>query len=111
MAALHHQRLILSHQLQIFFNQPVLHPVLAHLPSLTVCNQLIGVESDVEGKVVIDHRLKCFPFQTVSIILIDRLRPQVTSGAKAVAVYPSTCFQLIQELGCHPTVQLSGNVS
>ncbi len=52
------QGLGLGHLLQVLLDQPVLHPVLEHLPRLPVRHQLVGVEGDGEIQVVVDVELE-----------------------------------------------------
>ncbi len=58
----HNQGLLVGKLFQIFFNQPVLHPILADLTGFPVGNQLVRIERHLKIQVVIDHHLKGFSF-------------------------------------------------
>ena len=54
----HNQGLILRQFFEIFFDEPILQPVLAYRSGLTVGNQFIWIERDVKVEIVVDHHLK-----------------------------------------------------
>ena len=96
-----HQRLLIGHDLQILLDEPVLHPVLAHLPRLAVGHQLIGVQGHVEVQVVVHHHLECLGLYAVAPILVDGLAVQLPLRPEAISVDPAMLLQLPGKLPCH----------
>ena len=111
MAALHDQGLVLGQFLQIHFEEAVLHPVLADLSRLAIGHQLVGVEGDVEGQVVVYHHLEGFPFDALAFVLVDGFRLEVSFRAIAVAVDAAAGPELFEEFGCQLFVQFVGDVA
>ena len=123
-----HESLSLGHLLQILFDQPVLHPVLEHLPRLAVGDELVGIESNVKVQVVVDVELEGPGLQDAAI-LVDRPSFDVVIGSGGrcldvaspvirprpwpvpVAVDAATLSQLRQELRRQRLVQRGGNVA
>ena len=58
---------------EVFLDQAVLHPVLAHLAGLAVGDQLIGIEGDVEVQVVVYHHLEGLALDAGALVLVDGL--------------------------------------
>ncbi len=110
MTALHYQCLILRHHLQVFFNEPVLHPVLTYLSRLAVGDQLVGVECNVKSEVVVDHHLKSFSLHASSLVRLNGFCLQIPFGAVAVSIDPAPRFQFIQELRCQGVMQCRWNI-
>ena len=96
-----HQGLLVRHDLQIFLDEPVLHPVLAHLPRLAIGHQLIGVQGHVKVQVVVDHHLEGLGLYAVAPILVDGLAVQLPLRPEAIAVDPAMLLQLPGKLPCH----------
>ena len=111
MAGHDHQRLLVGQNLQILFDEPVLHPVLADLARFPVGDQLIGVEGDVKIQIVVDHHLEGLGLHTVPLILVDGLAVNPSLGAEAIAIDPAMLFQLLCKFLRHPAVMLPGNVA
>ena len=84
-----HQGLLLGQLLQILLNQTILHPILTDLPSLSIRNQLIRIQSDIKAKVIIDHYLKGLSLDTFTFIFRDRLRFQVSLRTVTITIDPS----------------------
>jgi hypothetical protein len=59
---------------------------LTNLSSLTIGNQLIGIERYVEVEVVVDHYLQSFARQTVSSVFVNRLCFDVSRGTISIPV-------------------------
>ncbi|KAF5078551.1 hypothetical protein DSECCO2_139590 [anaerobic digester metagenome] len=72
-AAHDHQRLLICQDLQILFNQAVLHPVLADLPRFAIGHQLVGIQRHVEIEVILDHDLKRLTLGAVALVLLNGL--------------------------------------
>ena len=96
-----HQGLLVRHDLQIFLDEPVLHPVLTHLPRLAVGHQLIGVQGHVEVQVVVHHHLEGLGLYAVAPILVDGLAVQFPLRPEAIAVDPAVLLQLPGKLPGH----------
>ena len=78
------QSLLVSHDLQVLLDQAVLHPVLADLAGLTVGDQLIGIQSDIEVQVVVDHHLEGLALGALALVLLDGLAVDAALGTVAV---------------------------
>ena len=96
MARLHHQRLILRHYFKVFLDEPVLHPVLAYLTCLSVCDQLIRIQRHVEVKVVLYHDLERFSLQAPALVFFDRFAVKLAFRTETVPVY-ATVFLVFLE--------------
>ena len=111
MSTLDDERLILRQHLQILLDEPVLHPVLTHLARLTVGNQFVRIEGDVETKVVVDHHLKGFPFDAVPLVFVNRLGLQVALRTITVAIDASAGTELFQKLGSQGLMQFFRDIA
>ena len=99
MSGAYDQRLILLHLLQIFLNQAVLHPVLAHLSRLAICNKLIGIQSHIKIQIIINHELDCLAGQASASVCFDRLCLNQAVRAETVTInFPSRLQLLIKFL-------------
>ena len=121
----HHQGLRLGHPLQVLLHQPVLHPVLEHLPRLAVRHQLVRVERHGEIQVVVDVELQR-PGLEDAPVLAHRPRLDVAVGSgqqrtagvtlprlgpEPVPVDAAALPELRQELGGHRRVQRRRDVA
>ena len=95
MTGRNHQCLMPCQFLQIEFDEPVLHPVLADLPGLAVGHEFIGVQRNINIQIIIDHHLKCFSFETIPLIFIDGPAGNFLWGPEAIPVNSSHGQQLI----------------
>ncbi len=68
-----------------FFDQAVLHPVLADLACLAVGRQFVGIKRDVEVQIVVDHDLNRAALNAVALYSSIGL-PCSPAGAEAVAI-------------------------
>ena len=93
----HNKRLELVHFLQILLYQLILHPVLAYLAVGAVGHQFIREQGDFMVKIIIYHELNCPAFQA-SLVIIHGLGGNLAFWPVAVAIYPPTGEQLLQEL-------------
>ena len=100
MARFNHQGLLLCHDLQILFDQPVLHPVLTDLTCLSIRHQLIRIKGNVETEVIVNHYLESFSFQAVSSIIINGTCFQITLRTITIPIYPSTGTKLFHKFRC-----------
>ena len=107
----HDKRLFVSQRFQIFFDQLILHPVLADLAGLAVGNQLVGVQGHFVVQVVIDHDLERLAFYTVALVLVDGLAVDAILRHEAIAVDAAPCHQLLQELRSKLLVKLFRNIT
>ncbi len=98
MTGSHYQSLVLSEIFQVFFDQPVLHPVLANASGLSVGHQFIWVERHIKIQVIINHDLKCLAGQATAIVGIHGPGLDGAGRTEAVAVNPSPGHQFIQKL-------------
>ena len=114
-----HQGLGVGHLLQVLLHQPVLHPVLEHLPGLAVRHQLIRIQRDGEIQVVVDVELQR-PGLEDTPVRVDRPGLDVPVGADAlltgprpesVAVDAAPLPKLGEELGRHHLVQRRRDVA
>ena len=96
-----HQRLLIGHDLQILLDEPVLHPVLAHLARFAVGHQLIGIQGHVEIQVVVHHHLEGPGLCAVAPILVDGLAVKRALRPEAIPVDPAVLLQLPGKLPRH----------
>ena len=106
-----HQGLGVIHDLQVAFDQEVLHPVLADLARLTVCDQFVGVEGYVEVEVVVDHHLHGLRLGDAADVAVDGLSRDLSGRSVAIAVYPAPGLKLFEKLGSDDFVVFGGHVT
>ena len=94
-----HQRLGLVHLLQVLPDQPVLHPVLEHLPRLAVGDELVGVKSDGEVEIVVDVQLEGPRLQDAAI-LVDGPSLDVAISVGMGAASPAPARPATPGAGC-----------
>ena len=111
MSAHHHKRLFPRQLFQIMLDQPVLHPILTHLPGFPISNQLIGVQGDFKIEVIIDHHLKGFAFKAFSLIAFNRKASDAARGPEAIAVNSSMLRKFPREFRSHHFMMLNGDVA
>ena len=111
MARLHYERLVLRDDFKIFFDEEVLHPVLADLPGLSVGDELVRIERHVEVEVVVDHYLEGFAFDALALIFVDGFAVELSFRTEAVAVDASVLLVFLEELGGELFVVLLGDVA
>ena len=107
----HDQSLLVGHDLQILLDQAILHPVLADLTGLAVGDQLIGIQSDVEVQVVVDHDLDGAALDADALVLVDGLAVQLALGTEAVAIDTAVLLQLLSKLLGHLLVMVGVDVT
>ena len=95
------QRLVIGEHLEIFFDQTVLHPVLADLTGFTVGGQLVRIQGNVKVQVVVDHDLESLAFDAVAFVLVDWFAVQLSCRAEAVAIDSAVLLQLLCKFLCH----------
>jgi hypothetical protein len=110
MPRLDDERLVAREDFEIPLDEPVLHPVLADLSRLSVGDEFIGVERDVEVEVVVDHDLESFAFDAFAPVLVDRTAPYPALRAESVAVDPPARAQFLEKFRREPFVMLLGDV-
>ncbi len=106
-----HKGLLVGHNLEVFLDQPVLHPILADLTGLAVGYKLIGIERDVKVQIVVDHDLEGFGFDAVALVFVDGLAVQLALRTEAVAIDPAPLLQLQGKFLCHLSVVLLGDIA
>ena len=107
----HHQSLLVRQGFQIFLNQAILHPVLAHLAGLAVGHQLIGIQGHVKIQVVVNHHLEGLALGAVALVFVNGLAVDGPGGTEAVAVDPAVLLQLLGKLLGHGPVVLLRDVT
>ena len=105
------RRRLVSHDLQVLLDQAILHPVLADLTGLAVGDQLVGIQSDLEVQVVVDHDLEGLSLGAVALVLLDGLAVQLALGTEAVAIDTAMLLQLLSELLGHLLVMVGMDVT
>ena len=110
-AGFNNQSLFVGHYFQIFFDETVLHPVLANLTGLAVGNQLVWIESYVEVQVVVDHNLASFTFDAVAFVFVDWFAVERALWTEAVTVDTAGFFQLFSKFFCHLFVMVRVDVT
>ena len=105
------ERLLLRQLLQVFFNQAILHPVLADLSRFAVGDKLIRIEGNVKIQIIIDHDLHGLAFDTLALVFFNGLAMELALGAEAVAVNSAMNSQFFCKFLRHLTVMLLGNIS
>ena len=103
--------LLVGQLLEVLLDEAVLHPVLADLTGLTVGDQLIGIESDVEVEVVVDHDLNGLALDALALVLVDGLAVELALGTEAVTVDTAVLFELLRKLLGHLLVMVGVNVT
>ena len=103
--------LLIGQLLEVLLDQTVLHPVLADLAGLTVGDELIGIESDVEVEVVVDHDLNGLALDALALVLVDGLAVELALGTEAVAVDTAVLFELLCKLLGHLLVMVGVDVT
>ena len=91
--------------------EPVLHPVLADLPRLSVGDKFVGIEGDVETKVIVDHHLEGLAFDAIPFVFINGLRLQVALRTVAVAVDAPAGTEFFHKLRRQSFVQLRRDIA
>ena len=107
----HNQGLILRQFFEIFFDEPILQPVLAYRSGLTVGNQFIWIERDVKVEVVVDHHLKSLSCQAFAFVLVDWLAVDSFLRSVTISVNSAAGRQFLHELRRQLCVQLLRYVS
>ena len=105
------QRLLVGQLLKVLLDEAVLHPVLADLAGLTVGDELIGIQSDVEVEVVVDHDLNGAAFDALALVLVDGLAVELALGTEAIAVDAAVLLELGGELLGHLLVMVGVDVA
>ncbi len=95
MAAHQRQGLVFGDPLQVVFDEPVLHPVLAHLAGFTVGDQLVGVQRHPVVQVVFQHHLDGLALGTLPVVLLNGQALQGLFRHEAVAVDAAAGFQFV----------------
>ena len=98
MSGHYHKSLLIGQLLEISLNKPVLHPVLADLPSLSISYQFVRVKGHFEVKIIVDHYLECLTLNAFSFVLIDWLSLYLTLRTITVSVDPSHGQKLLKKL-------------
>ena len=111
MAGFNDQRLVVPQLFQVFFDQAVLQPVLAHAACLAVGDQLIGVEGHVKIQVVVDHHLEGLALDAVALVFIDGLATQRAFRTVPVGIDAAPGLQLFQKFGGQLLVELFGHIA
>ena len=111
MSRLHDERLVLRHDLEILFDQLVLHPVLADLSRLAVGDEFVWIERHLKVKVVVDHHLEGPALDALALVLADRLSVELSLRTEAVAVDASVFLILLKELGGDLFMVLLGDIA
>ena len=105
------QRLLVGQLLEVLLDEAVLHPVLADLTGLTVGDQLIGIERNVEVEVVVDHDLNGAALDALALVLVDGLAVELALGTEAIAVDAAVLLELGGELLGHLLVMVGVDVA
>ena len=71
------------------FYQAILHTILAHLPRLTVSEQVVRVKGLSKTKIIVYHHLKGLALDAASFVFVDGLCLEVALRTVAVAVNAS----------------------
>ena len=111
MSAHHDQGLFVGHDFQIFFDQSVLHPVLADLSCLAVGDEFVGIEGHLEIQVVVNHDLEGFCFDDLAGVFFDRLPVEFAFRAEAITVNAAVLFELFGKFFCHLFVMVGMDIA
>ena len=106
-----HEGLGVVHDLEIALDEQVLHPVLTDLAGLTIGDELVRIERDIEIEVVLDHHLHGLGLGDLAGVAIDGATREAAVRAVAVAVDPAAGAQFFEELGCDHRVVLRGHIA
>ena len=103
--------LLIGQLLEVLLDQTVLHPVLADLAGLTVGDELIGIESDIEVEVVVDHDLNGLALDALALVFVDGLAVELALGTEAVAIDTAVLFELLRKLLGHLLMMVGVDVT
>ena len=103
--------LLIGQLLEVLLDQAVLHPVLADLTGLTVGDELIGIQSDIEVEVVVDHDLNGLALDALALVLVDGLAIELALGTEAVAIDTAVLFELLRKLLGHLLMMVGVDVT
>ena len=106
-----YEGLLIGQLLEVLLDQTVLHPVLADLTGLTVGDELIGIQSDVEVEVVVDHDLNGLALDALALVLVDGLAVELALGTEAVAIDTAVLFELLRKLLGHLLMMVGVDVT
>ena len=96
---------------EILLDEPVLQPVLADTAGLSIGDEFVGVQGDVEVQVVVDLYLEGFALGAATFVLIDWASLDVPSRTPPVGVDAAICAQFLEELRGGLLVQFWGQVA
>ena len=111
MTAHHDQSLLIRKLFQIFFDQSVLHPVLADLSGFPIGYQFVRIQGYIKVQVVIDHHLQCFAFDTFSLVFVYWLAVQLSLRAEAIPIDTASFFQFLGKLPGHLRMMIGVNIA
>ena len=97
-AALHHERLMIRHDLKILLDETVLEPVVADAARLAVRDELVGIKTDLEVEVVVDHDLESLALCAIPLVFIDGLAVDPARGTIAIRINTPVRLELLEEL-------------
>ena len=110
-AALHHERLMIRHDLKILLDETVLKPVMADAARLAVRDELVGIKTDLEVEVVVDHDLESLALRAVPLVLINGLAVDPTCRTIAVRIDTPVRLELLEELRDELFMQARVNIA
>ena len=91
MSGLNDKGLFTGHHFKVLLYQPILHPVLTHLPGLTISNKFVGIKSNIKTEIIVNHHLKSFALNTVPPVFINGFSLEITGRTKTVSINTSAC--------------------
>ena len=91
MSGLNDKGLFTGHHFKVLLYQPILHPVLTHLPGLTISNKFVGIKSNIKTEIIVNHHLKSFALNTVPPVFVNGFSLEITGRTKTVSINTSAC--------------------
>ncbi len=111
MTGLHHQGLVFGHNLEVFFDEPQLHPVLADAAGLSIGHQFVGVEGDRKIEIIVNHQLESLAGQTVACVFINGSGRDRARGTIAIAINSASAVQFLEKFRQQGCMILLGNIA
>ena len=111
MPAFDNERLVIGKDFKVLFYQAILHPILAHLPRLTVSDKFVRVKGYVETKIIVYHHLKGLTLDAASFVFVDGLCLEVALRTVAVAVNASARTKFFHKFRSECFVQFFRDVA
>ena len=106
-----HKSLFFCDLFQVFFYEPVLHPVLAYLSGFSVCDQFVGIKCHIKIQVIVDHDLNGLSGQAFPFVFVHGFSVDSSVGTETVAVDPAVFHKFLVKFRNDLPVVFGGNIT